>query len=566
MPLDPRLLRVSAASRRWILVAATIQIATAATIVAQAFLLGSGLAGMVDAATTGEQFPVADAQRVAGWLLVVVTIRACLAWAGERFGQRAAAQTITQLRASLLDHVSKAGPAGLDGDRATALTVLATRGLNALDAYLVRYLPQLLATSIITPALLVVTFTQDLTSAILMTVTLPLVPVFMALVGWTTQSLSAARTVQLERLGAQLLDLISGIPTLRALGRARAQVRRVRMVGENYRRATNAVLRQAFLSGLVLELFTTLAVAVVAVGVGLRLLHGGLDLRTGLTVLVLAPEVFLPLRMVGLHFHASADGVAAASRALAVLDEPVRADGTARVGAAVTAVQWEDVRVQRRAEAAPAGLTARADAGRVLALVGANGSGKSTALAVLLGLRSPTSGTVLVHTADGRTYRLSEVDRAHWQQLCAWLPQSPLILPGTLADNVGFGLRGGPPTAAELDHVAVQAGLAEVVAEHPAGWDRPVGNVGSGLSAGQRQRVAVARSLVAVRRGAQVVVLDEPSAHLDAGTEHVVAAAIRSARRAGCVVVLAAHREQLTALADQTVPVTAESLIAGGPR
>lgn len=554
-PLDPRLLRHARAARRWVALAAALQVAGAGLLVVQAFLLAGALAAVV---TTGTLPP--DLAADAAALAAVVTARAALSAAQERFAHRAATDVVAELRGAVLDHLAAAGPAAVAG-RGPELTTLVARGLDALDGYLVRYLPQLLATAVVTPALLAVVVTQDLLSAVLMAVTLPLVPLLMALVGWTTQSLARRRIARMQQLGSQLLDLVTGLPTLRALGRERGQAARVRAVGEAYRRSTSTVLRQAFLSGLVLELFTTLAVALVAVGIGLRLVGGDLDLRTGLVVLVLAPEVYLPLRMVGQHFHASSDGLAAAAQALDVLDQPAgRREGSA--APQVAAVRWEGVDVVHpgRDVAAPAGLTAEVALGRVTALVGASGAGKSSAVDVLLGLRAPDAGRVVLVDVTGAAHDLADVDRGAWQRQVAWVPQRPVVVPGTLADNVRVVVPDA--TDAELERAAAPAGLHAVLADVPNGWSTPVGSGGLGLSAGQRQRLALARAFVRVGRGAHLVVLDEPTAHLDAATEQVLLDAVARLRDAGCGVLLVAHRPALVAIADDVVEVASAGVAA----
>ncbi|HEX2808127.1 MAG TPA: ABC transporter transmembrane domain-containing protein, partial [Kineosporiaceae bacterium] len=312
-PLDPRLLREARAARSYVVLTAALGLVTAALVVVQALLLARVIAG---AAMDGEGMATLTAPLLA--LVAVVAGRAVTSWAQERYGHRAATAVIAQLRARVVEHMTAIGPQALDGDRGPAVATLTTRGLDALDGYLVRYLPQLLMAATVTPAVLAVVWWHDLIAAVTMLITIPLIPLFMALVGMSTQAAADRRLRTMQRLGGQVLDLVAGLPTLRALGRERGQAIRVREAGEIYRRATMRTLRQAFLSALVLESLTTLSVALVAVGIGLRLVYSGIDLRTGLAVLVLAPEVFLPLRMVGVHYHASVDGVAAATEAFAV--------------------------------------------------------------------------------------------------------------------------------------------------------------------------------------------------------------------------------------------------------
>ncbi len=546
-PLDPRLLRRAASARRWIALSAGLQAASTAVLVVQSLWLAGAVAGVVDGAAADTVTAPAIGVGAA------FAVRALIAGVAERFAHRASVRTIRQLRAAVLDHCQRGGA----GTRSPAdLTTLSTTGLAHLDAYLVRYLPQLVATALVTPALLVVVVTQDLLSAAIIAGTLPLVPLFMALVGWTTQRLSDDRIARMRRLGDQVLDLVAGLATLQALGRALPQARRVREVGEAYRVSTQRVLQIAFLSGLVLEVLTTICVALVAVGIGMRLVFGQLDLSVGLAVLILAPEVYLPLRMVGLHFHASSDGIAAAAAALELIDEPLPADRAGVRPGTVLGVGWRDVRVDQpgRGLAAPVGLTATATAGRVLALAGPNGGGKSTAVRALLGLVDPTEGRVVLQVGDGEV-DVAEVDPGWWHARVAWVPQHPTIVAATLADNIELLVPG--LHTAERDLAAARAGLAQVVAQLPDGWATRVGEGGVGLSAGQRQRLALTRAAAKVHAGAQVVILDEPSAHLDAGTEALVVRTVQEWAERGLVVIVVAHRAGLLAIADQVVEVSA---------
>jgi ATP-binding cassette subfamily C protein CydD len=558
-PLDPRLLRYAAAARGYVALTAGLGIATAALVVVQALLLAQVIAGV---AMDGRTF--ADVRVPLTLLVLVVCGRALLSWAQDRFGHRAAITVVAQLRGLVVARATALGPKALEGDAGPAVATLATRGLDALDGYLVRYLPQLLLAATVTPAVLVVVWWHDLIAGLTVLITLPLVPLFMAMVGWATQAAADRRLRTLQRLGAQVLDLVSGLPTLRALGRDTGQAVRVREVGDAYRKATMRTLRSAFMSALVLESLTTLSVALVAVGIGLRLVYGELDLRTGLAVLVMAPEVYLPLRMVGVHYHASVDGLAAAAEAFALLETEPPAPGT---------VPAPDLRRSRirlagvcvvhpgRDRATPSGLDLEVTPGEVLALAGPSGVGKSSAVLVLLGLRRPEAGRVLVEpldedataaaTAAGRTaHDLADLDPASWFAQVAWVPQRPLIVPGTLADNVR--LAHPQATDEDLRRVGGLTGLDDVVAALPRGWRTPIGQSGVGLSAGQRQRLALARALL---RPAPLVVLDEPTAHLDPGTEQVVHATITRLREAGHAVVLVAHRPSLVALADRVVTV-----------
>ncbi|MBL8931814.1 MAG: thiol reductant ABC exporter subunit CydD [Kineosporiaceae bacterium] len=563
-PLDPRLLRHARASRTHIAVTAVFGVGTTAVVVVQALLLAQVIvAGFSRAARPGEVAgPIAA-------LSAAVLVRAGLMAAQERLAHRAAVRVIAQLRAAVLARLTRSPDLAAGRDAAAEATLL-TRGLDGLEGYLTKYLPQLLLAATLTPGLLVVILWQDPWSALAMAITLPLIPAFMALIGWSTQSLAARRLVSMQRLGAQVLDLITGLPTLHALGRARAQALRVREVGEAYRRATMSTLRLAFTSSLVLESFATLSVALVAVGIGLRLVSGRMDLETGLAVLILAPEVYLPLRLVGVHYHAAADGVAAAEQALGILDGPVPAAASpagrlrsGRLPAGPVSVHGRGISVQRRGRRAPDGLSLDLYPGEVVALIGPNGSGKSTAVEVLLGLRAPEEGRVLLRAHDGsRPHRagdgelepaavdLADVDPQAWHQRLAWVPQRPVVLPDTLEANLWFD---GPRD--QRDRAAALTGLDAVVTTLPEGWQTRVGHGGHGLSAGQRQLLGLTRAVL--RQDAELVILDEPTAHLDVVTERSVLRLIGYWRERGAAVLVIAHRPTLAAQADRAVEVGA---------
>ena len=570
-PLDPRLLRHARPARRYVLLTAATGVATTGLVVAQAILIAAILAPAVSTAR-----PLAQAWELVAWLAAVIAARAGVVHLQERFAHRAATRTIIDLRRQVVTAAVARGPRWLAGGDGPATVTLATRGLEDLEPYFVRYLPQLLLAATLTPATLVVVWWHDWVAGVIILGTIPLVPIFMILVGQLTQGVSDRRLATMQRLGSQVLDLVAGLPTLRALGREKGPAARVRALGDAHRRATMGTLRVAFLSGMVLELLTTLCVAVVAVSVGLRLVDGGFDLQTGLVVIVLAPEVFLPLRQVGLHFHASTDGLAAADAAFTVIespdarpDHPGSADPFDTGTFAGVRLDGVSVRAPGRDVVAPDCLDLDVVPGRVVALVGPNGAGKSTAVLALLGLEPVDAGTVTVRTtdADGQPAEtsLDDLDLAAWHRQVAWVPQRALLTPGTIIDAV----RGTTPLAAhepadsdptpEELAAARLTGLDDVVATLPAGWRTRVGTGGIGLSLGQRQRVVLTRALVDAK---PVVVLDEPTAHLDALSEQQVLDAVAAMRDAGRAVLVVAHRAALVALADDVVEVSARSLDA----
>lgn len=546
-PLDPRLLRYARATRRYLVACVALGVAGAAAIVAQAALLADGIAAVfLEGAALGD---------LRGTLLAlagVLAARTLLAWAQEVVAHRTAAAVKTELRTRLLAHVTRLGPGWLTGQRSGELTTLATRGVDALDSYFARYLPQLVLAAIIPTIVLARVLPTDLIAGLTIALTLPLIPVFMVLVGLATEAANRRQFRSLTRLAHHFLDVVAGLPTLKVFGRAKAQAATIRAVTGEYRRHTMRTLRVAFLSSLVLELIATLSVALVAVGIGLRLVNGSLDLRTALLVLVLAPEAYLPLRQVGAHYHASAEGLAAAEQVFAVLetapppagtrtDLPDPRGGALRISDVTVSYPDRDQPVLER-------VSLTLNPGEVVALTGPSGAGKSTLLHLLLGFVRPQSGAV---TLDAGTDRvdLADADPRAWRRLFTYVPQRPHLFAGSLADNIRLG-------HPEADDAAVRravrsAGLDDVVAALPAGLDTPLGERGVGLSAGQRQRVALARAFL---RDAPVVLLDEPTSNLDGNSEAVVIDAVRRLA-AGRTVLLVAHRPALLALADRIVTV-----------
>ena len=434
--------------------------------------------------------------------------------------------------------------------------MLATRGLDALDGYFSLYLPQLLLAVIVPLVVLVAVVGKDWISAAIIAFTIPLIPLFMALVGATTRERMDRQMRTLQRLAGHFLDVVAGLPTLKVFGRAKAQAASIRETSERYRETALSKLRVTFLSSLILELVATFSVALVAVAIGLRLMGGEIGLRTALFALVLAPEAYLPLRQLGANYHASAEGMAAAEQVFAVLEEPLPARGTRRavpnMAVADISVEGLCVTYPDRSEPALDDVSLSIEAGEVLALAGPSGCGKSTLLSVLLGLTVPERGTVSVGDVE-----LADLDPTAWHAQLAWVPQRPHLFAASIAENVRLGRRDA--SSKELWNAVRAAGLADVVADLPDGLDTVLGDHGAGLSAGERQRVALARAFL---RDSPLLLLDEPTANLDGQTEHEVLEAVRRLSH-GRTVVLVAHRPALLSLADRVVTLGGVEVAAG---
>ncbi|WP_433523342.1 ABC transporter ATP-binding protein/permease [Nocardia pseudovaccinii] len=654
-PVDPRLWKYARSARRYLVLSVALSVVITGSIVVTAVALATVLAGVV----------TDPGRRNSGaWtfelvvLVVAIGCRVLATWVQSRIAHRAGAAVVAELETAVLAAGAQLPPRELE-TRRTELAVVVSTGLTGLRAYLTGYLPALLLACLVPPIVLVVIGFHDPVSGLIAVVTLPLIPVFMVLIGLLTQGRAEATLVATTRLSDQLLDLFAGMPTLRALGREGSAGRtgsmehRVRALGDALRQRTMRALRIAFLSSMVLEMLATLSVALIAVSIGLRLVYGEMSLYAGLVALILAPEVYLPLRMVGERFHAAQDGMAAADKAFAVLEPSVQVraesgadgqaadgdagavrsvSGTGGTGAAVGGagvvrsaapgcagavrpvsstngvdpaavvgshhgnlggegavasgdhgrdselgsaapngdpaetrhevgrdgrglIEICDLSVRARDGFAPAGLTAVLRPGLVTVFTGPNGSGKSTALQAILGLITPESGSVEVDGSDVRA-----LDQNAWWARVAWLPQRPVLVPGTLRENLELLGAHTPDTTAkgaarvldELEAACIATGFDAVLDELPDGWNTIVGAGGIGLSLGQRQRLALTRVLAADR---PILLLDEPTAHLDRAAEATVLTALQQRARTGATVIVIAHRPTVLAAADHIIPI-----------
>ncbi len=539
--LDQRLVRRARPVRHLLVLDSVLGALSAGLVLVQAVLIARVVAQAFSGAS------LADVTFELVLLALAFAGRSVLTWGFEVAGRHAASNVLSELRLELVERRLRKQPLALDGAESGEIAATAVQGVEGLEAYFARYLPQVVLALVVPVAVLGLAVAIDPISAGLMLLTLPLVPVFMWLIGRYTEERTRERWLALRLLSTHFLDVVRGLPTLRAFNRGRAQAAVLDRIGERYRETTIGTLRVAFLSGSVLELAATLGVALVAVTAGVRLVDGSLGLQAALTVLVLAPELYAPVRQLAAQFHASADGIAVAERMFELLDEPP----AAATGGKLIAPSPLDapVRFESVAFGYPSrpglvldGLDLELYPDETVALVGPSGSGKSTVASLLLGFLDPVRGRI---SAGG-------LDLAHcrtdlWREQIAWVPQRPTIFRGTIADNIRLGDPGA--TVRSVRDAAVLAGADRFVQALPFGYETLVGDGGRPLSAGESRRIALARAFV---RSAPLVILDEPTADLDRASASVVAEAVERLRT-GRMVLLIAHRPELVEHADRVV-------------
>lgn len=524
-------------SRRPLSLAAASSMVNGVLLIVQYWLLSSVVAEVV--------FAGADLDRVWPWLwpiLGIVVLRAVAVWTGEAAAATAAARVKKSVRAALLDHVLALGPVRLADRQTGDLSALLVDGVEALEPYYARFVPAMMVVALVPAAILVVVAPIDWLSGLVLAVTAPLIPLFMALIGRGAERLNQRQWARLARMSAHFLEVLQNLTTLKLFNASRREAEVIARVSEDYRLTTMSVLRVAFLSALALEFFATVSIALVAVFVGFRLLAGSMEFQRGFFVLLLAPEFYLPLRSLGAHYHARMEAIGAVTRIVDVLDRPVPLSGDiVPTNGRGTAIDFRQV-----------GLT-YADGrtgldmvdfqlapGRITALVGPSGAGKSTVVNLLLGFVGPTAGRIMVDGTD-----LGELDLAAWRDCIAWVPQRPYLFRGSIADNLRLGVPDADIDA--LRQAARQNGAADFIERLPNGYDHVIGERGAGLSGGQIRLLALTRAAL---RDTPLLILDEPTASLDRDSEKRLAGALRTLS-VGRTVLVVAHRLETVREAEQ---------------
>lgn len=555
MNLDPRLLNEAHAVRRWLAWTVGLGWAAGALVVLQAFVLSR----VVSQVFLHGQTLGGAASWLAAFLLIALA-RAALVWAGEVTANRAAGRVKRNVRERCLAHLFGLGPAYTRGERTGELVNTAVEGIESLDAYFSQYLPQLALTALVPVTFLVLIFPLDLLSAVVLLLTAPIIPVFMILIGNLADSLTRKQWQALSRMSAHFLDMIQGLTTLKLFGRAREQAQVIAAISDRFRDTTLGVLRVAFLSALVQEMVATLSTAIVAVEIGLRLLYGRLSFEQALFVLILAPEFYLPFRQLGVRFHASLSGVAAARRIFEILDTETRkpsdlANQIPLSPPPLVSLSLQDIHYSYDDGERPAlnGISFTIGSGQRVALVGPSGAGKSTVAQLLLRFIEPQRGEIRVNGM-----RLADVPAAEWRKQVAWVPQTPYLFNLSAAENIRLARPQATPD--DMIHAAQQAHAHEFIAALPQGYDTLIGERGARLSGGQAQRIALARAFL---RDAPLLILDEATSNLDPETEDLIRGATERLMQ-GRMTLVIAHRLSTVYRADHIVVLDGGRVVEAG--
>jgi thiol reductant ABC exporter CydD subunit len=489
-------------------------------------------------------------------LSLLFLLRAGLAYAAEIAAFRASSRIKTGLREALLTRLFAAGPLAASGEASADVAATVLEGVEALEPYFSRYMPQMALCVAVPLAILVLVFPLDLYSGLILLIAGPLVPVFMVFVGYRAEAINQRQWDKLLRLSSHFLDVLQGLTTLKLFGRARDEIAIATRLSEDYRRTTMQGLRVAFLTSAVLEFFASLAIALVAVLFGARLIHGHINFYPAFLVLLLAPEYFVPLRGLSVHYHARMTAIAAARRIFDLLDTPALPQGRKilprlpQIGLTCTELSFSygGIKVLD-------GLNADFPAGKITAIVGASGAGKTTLARLLLKFAAPDSGHVILNDA----HDLAELAAEAWWPMLAWVPQNPRLFHGSIAENLRLARPGAPLKA--LREAAARAHALDFIEALPRGFETMIGDQGAGLSGGQIQRLALARAWL---KDAPLLILDEATASLDPYSEAEILDALVELA-AGRTVVLIAHRLAVAARADQVLVLQQGRIVEAGP-
>jgi len=496
--------------------------------------------------------------------IIVIILRSVFVFINEQSAAIVSEKIKTSIRENLSRKILNLGPAYINQQKSGELAYTITQAVDSLDAYFSQYLPQMVIAAILPIGILAVVFPLDTLSAVILLLTAPLIPVFMVLIGRTTEALTRQQYTAFSRMSAFFLDTLRGLAELKNLGRSVDHATRLDQVSQRYREATLRVLRISFLSALVLELAATLSVAVIAVEIGIRLLYGQIAFQQAFFLLVIAPEFYQPLRQLGARFHAAQNGVSAARRIFEILDQPEISgfpakDASIRFGADLFhepfKICFENVSFaySGREQDAVSNVSFILYSEKTTALVGLNGSGKSTLAALLLRFIQPHNGRILYNDIDIQTIPVIQ-----WRAGIAWLDQQPMLLNDSIRQNLLLSKPDASPE--QIQHALDESCLSETIAGLPAGLETELGENAFRFSGGEAQRLGLARAFL---KNAPLLMLDEPTSHLDAFLEAELDSSLEKLSK-NRTVLLIVHRKTTAYHADQILVMDRGRLVEQG--
>lgn len=520
-------------------------------VIAQAWSLAMVINGVIFA-----QKSIMDVMPWMWLMLGILLLRTVIAFFSEQVAFSASAKIKQDLRDRLFRHIQALGPLYLSGESSGDISTVISDGVEKLEAYYARYLPAMSLAVWVPLSILVFVFPLDWKSGLVMILTAPLIPFFMIMIGRGAEKLNQSQWQQLVRMGGHFLDVIQGLTTLKLFNASRREARMIARISEDYRHATMKVLRVAFLSSLALEFFATISIAIVAVLIGFRLLFAEMEFIYGFFILLLAPEFYLPLRSLGSHYHSRMDAIAAAENIVEVLDTPLPGEikkASEQLSQDSISIQLNNIYFAYDSRPALNGVNVEIESQQRIALVGPSGSGKSTLVNMLLGFIRADEGELLVNNIN-----IQQLDLQQWRSRIAWVPQRPHLFYASIADNVSLGLH--EPDREKIVHALEQARALDFVQQLPLGMDTIVGEGGRQLSGGQVQRLALARAFL---RDARLLILDEPTAHLDKHSEKLIQQSIETLAQ-GRTVITVAHRLSTVRNADRILVMDQGKILQQG--